>query len=77
LLLYSAQISVALLVVFFVIPQKGSGLGRGSSAPNLANWSAFSLPSTPLCRGTQTNLTLFHSASSGSTIPNQFRFDEE
>jgi hypothetical protein len=29
--------STVLLVVFFVIPQKGSGQRRGSSAPNFAN----------------------------------------
>jgi hypothetical protein len=40
---------------------------RGSSAPNFANWSASSLPSTPLCPGTQINLTLFCSASSRSS----------
>ena len=43
----------------FVTPNAGSGPTKVVVAPFLASWSAFSLPSIPLCPGTHTRVTLF------------------
>jgi hypothetical protein len=45
------------------MPKAGSGPISGCEEPCLANWSAISFPSIPMCPGTHTSWVLLCSAS--------------
>ena len=73
----SAHWWTLVLTLVHGIAQAGSGPTNGVSEPFFASLSAFSLPSWPLCPGTQISCSLFCSAKDFSDSMHSFTsFDE-